>query len=890
MKHTTPLTATLALFCMIAGTVHGQSLGSLVPGFMTGTGFTAVSEWDRTVTAIVVQPDNKILVGGGFNAYNGAARGRIARLNSDGTLDATFFPGSGFDTGTANRQVLSIALQPDGKVLAGGRFDSFNGSTRNGLVRLNANGSLDHTFGASGFSGFTYVYAIVVQPDGKVLLAGEFSSYQGHPCHNIIRVDAAGNFDPTFQPGTGTNDVIYTMRLQANGRILLGGAFTTFNGATVGCATRLLADGTLDPSFAIGTGFNGPVFSIATNSSDHSILLGGSFTQFQGMDHLYRMVKLSENGTYAFASPPQVDQVVKSVAFDWQDDIIIGGRFTSYLDGGFSASVGRIARLFAYGPVDLAFHSIPGFNEVMPFQGVQALAITAEGDVLAGGTFSHYNGTPTGGIAKLLNHCQLEGPCDDGDPNTVNDNYDEHCVCQGDQVIPGEVILEFQGDQHAPTETSFEILEQGTLEVACAGQFGSTSTGSHQCLLSTACYVLRVHDTGGDGILGGGYRLSTALGQRIIDNSGNFSSGNVSAIANNGAFCLPIGSDAVIHTSCDKLDWVTGAYIVAGPNPDVSAQYGTANVATSGYEFWFFDPNGGYTFRKFRSHMASDGFGPDNATRACHLKINNWAAANQIPANALMNVRVRGRVASVNNEWGPACRFKIDPVQAACPLTKLMDIPGNQYLSCGASRVWGKGNHVYARPVTGATQYQFRFRLDEEGFLAVRTSSSYFVQLNWSTNPLQNGKTYRVEVRAYKNGAWCVDNSNPTGGAPFVPWGDFCDLTIANTPMIGGERILQMDAYRPDTGLRMYPNPNRGDRLHLTLQLPAEFVGGTASNTVRLEIFDVTGKRSMTRTLPMNEGMIDTTLDLGGTLTNGSYIVHLSAGALHFTERLVIGY
>jgi hypothetical protein len=68
----------------------------------------------------------------------------------------------------------------------------------------------------------------------------------------------------------------------------------------------------------------------------------------------------------------------------------------------------------------------------------------------------------------------------------------------------------------------------------------------------------------------------------------------------------------------------------------------------SGYEFWIFDPNGSYSFRRFRSHHQSDGFGPASATRACHMKLNNWAAVSHVPANVLMNVRVRARMNGVN--------------------------------------------------------------------------------------------------------------------------------------------------------------------------------------------------------------------------------------------------
>ncbi|MEO8588203.1 MAG: T9SS type A sorting domain-containing protein [Flavobacteriales bacterium] len=436
-----------------------------------------------------------------------------------------------------------------------------------------------------------------------------------------------------------------------------------------------------------------------------------------------------------------------------------------------------------------------------------------------------------------------------------------------------------------PEETSWEIIDQATNAVVCAssGAYPPSSIVTETCCLPSGCYRLRAMDLGGDGIVGGGYVLRTAgsPGARIIDDAANFSSGSFSAITAQQGFCLPLSADKLIYTSCDKLDWTSGQYIVATTNVSVSAEFGGANAATSGYEFWFFDPNGTYSFRKFRSHTVSDGFSPANASRACHLKINNWALANQIPANVLMNVSVRSRVSGVNGAYGPVCRFMIDPVRAACPLTKLMDVPGNPYLSCGASRAWGNGHYVHARPVTGANKYQFRFRISGEPFEVVRTSSTYFVQLNWITNPLQDGVTYDVEVRASKNNGatWCTDPAPMS-----APWGDVCLLTIDNTPANGGnENMLGAGQSEQSEGLRMYPNPNRGDQLYLSLDAMEDGV-----RTVSVDIFDLTGKRVSARTIAVNDGSLNSVMDLNGELAHGMYLVNITAGAQHYTERLVL--
>jgi hypothetical protein len=451
------------------------------------------------------------------------------------------------------------------------------------------------------------------------------------------------------------------------------------------------------------------------------------------------------------------------------------------------------------------------------------------------------------------------------------------------------LTLEFQTDDF-PVETTWEIRNAAGNVVATSGgplnapngietQFGCVPNG---------CYTLRVLDDFGDGMVSdgfvGGYILRTSgTNQRIIDNRNNFDGvfdGDVSALSGGQGFCLPLSTDRLIFTSCDKLDWVTGQYVVAQPNAAVSAEWipngaNTVQDNNSGYEFWIFDPNGSYSFRRFRSHNVSDGFGPASATRACHMKLNNWAAASQVPANTLMNVRVRARINGVNGEFGPACRLEVNPTLAACPRTNLMDIPGNQFLSCGATRSWGTGNFVHARSVTGANRYQFRFRIAAEGFEVVRTVNTYFLQLNWITLPLQDGKTYDVDVRVSKDGGatWCHSSD---------PWGTVCQLTIDNTPAGNGNQNFGAEPVTASEA-KLFPNPNRGDLLTFSLSAIEEAV-----NTVTMDIFDLSGKRISARTIAVADGNVNTTIDLNGELAAGMYLVNITAGEKTYTERLVI--
>ncbi|MBK9764031.1 MAG: hypothetical protein IPO87_11900 [Flavobacteriales bacterium] len=190
------------------------------------------------------------------------------------------------------------------------------------------------------------------------------------------------------------------------------------------------------------------------------------------------------------------------------------------------------------------------------------------------------------------------------------------------------LFLEFQNDLN-PGQVTWEILNQAGNLVVLSGAdpVPASSIGTQALCLPDGCYRLRVLDSAGDGMTTGGYELREDGGARIIDNTNNFSTGSVSSVA--GGFCLPLGTSDLIYSSCDKLDWVEYKYLVCHAIPAVAAEWipsGANSVqdANSGYEFWIFDPNGSYSFRKFHAHNVSDGFSPASANRACRLKIHGW--------------------------------------------------------------------------------------------------------------------------------------------------------------------------------------------------------------------------------------------------------------------------
>ncbi|MBL7952327.1 MAG: lamin tail domain-containing protein [Flavobacteriales bacterium] len=511
--------------------------------------------------------------------------------------------------------------------------------------------------------------------------------------------------------------------------------------------------------------------------------------------------------------------------------------------------------------------------------------------------------------------------CNDFIPSTNDETYDSECACVGTPCSQN-VTLEIRSDANS-AQVGWEIIYQNDGTVVCSGGTlstpyinGITTPITEPCCLPVGCFRLRVHDSGGDGFVSGGvtggYQLreSGANGRRIIDNFGNFSSGSLSGIANtfdNGAFCVPMGNDRPIFSSCDKLDWVNDRFIVATENSAVSGQYNVSN-ATSGYEFWFFDPNGSYSFRRFRNHATTDGSGT-GATRACHFRINSWTntvSTPHLPSNVLLNVRIRGRVAGINQPFGPACLFKIDAARAACPLVKLQDNPADADFSCGVSKVFGGSNSSANKLVAAAPQftptvassnvrYQFRFRIPGEypnaGSCIVRPmQTSPTIYLNWATgDKLKCNTTYAVEVRVSKDGGatWCIANAAPTCASQetIVTWGKVCNVNITTStycPLNAQGSGVNMIA-QGDGELNLYPNPNRGDQLYMSLSKVPDGV-----STVSIDLYDITGKRTMARTIAVQDGSVNTSLLLNGDLAGGVYLVNITAGDTSYTQRLVI--
>ncbi len=268
------------------GIVRLNADGSVDATFnMSGTGID-----NGRIQSFAVQPDGKIVIVGGlgFSAYNGITVNSIARLNADGTLDAAFNSGlgSGFNGGSFN---AAAAVQPDGKILVGGNFTTYKGAAvPTGIIRLNSDGSRDNTFNPGSTGGVTgsVGFPIIVLPNSQILICGNFSMYNTSPRNSLARLNADGSLDNTFNPA-GPSPTGVTMAQLPDGRLLVTGNFTTYDGVARGSVALASSNGVLDPSFS-PVGSPGTVWSCFV-LSDGTAILGGlynpippGFTQYNG--------------------------------------------------------------------------------------------------------------------------------------------------------------------------------------------------------------------------------------------------------------------------------------------------------------------------------------------------------------------------------------------------------------------------------------------------------------------------------------------------------------------------------------------------------------------------------------------------------------------------------
>jgi uncharacterized delta-60 repeat protein len=399
-----PFRLTFLVFVLIlsgfaTSAVRAAPTPTPTPGQLDTT-FVPAPGTDDAVNVVIPQPDGKVIAAGRFTFANNTPRNRIARFNFNGSLDTTFNPGTG-----ADGEITAAVLQPDGRIVVAGRFTSFNGFTHNRVCRLNADGSVDQSFGlGNGINNSAL--SLALQSDGRIIVGGQFSQVDLTLRFNLARLNTDGSVDMSFDPGNGPNGDVNAIVIQPDGRIVIGGTFIGYNGFARGGVARVMGNGMLDPSFDSGVGTGGNVFALALQHNGQ-IVLGGRFVQYSGTNRTF-IARVFPNGSLDFGfNPVPIDpngqtNWVQSLAVEPDDRILVGGFFTGINAFGRN----RIARLNTNGSIDLTFD--PGAGCVGSLTNdatqVRSIALQQFGRVLVGGIFTSYNNQLRDNVVRVFDN------------------------------------------------------------------------------------------------------------------------------------------------------------------------------------------------------------------------------------------------------------------------------------------------------------------------------------------------------------------------------------------------------------------------------------------------------------------------------------------------------
>ena len=376
------------IFCFISINVLAQQ-GKIDPTFNTLDDGLAGDGFDNYVRTVSIQSDGDLIVGGDFLNFNGKPFPYLHRLKPDGTIDLGFNVGAGF-----NNKVYTTHIQSDGKIIVGGSFTTFSGNVVNRLARLNKDGSYDSSF-LTSIGVNNIIYDIDLYNDGKAIVVGSFTKYDNVIASRIVKILPNGNLDASFSTGSGANSLIEKVIIQPDGKILLGGTFSKFNGEDKNSIVRLNIDGSIDHSFNIGVGFDNKVTSFDLQA-DGKIVVVGTFLHYNN-NVVNRIIRLNPDGSIdtSFQSGSGFDDdTIYTIKLDNQGNIMIGGAFTGHYNG---VLVNRLVLLNPDGTLKSDFDIGAGPASAS----VYTLAKSTDNFWYVGGSFSVFDGQNQGRLAKI---------------------------------------------------------------------------------------------------------------------------------------------------------------------------------------------------------------------------------------------------------------------------------------------------------------------------------------------------------------------------------------------------------------------------------------------------------------------------------------------------------
>ncbi len=417
--------------------------------------FNAGMGANETINVVIVQPDGKILIGGQFTQYNGTPTSRIARLNADGTIDPTFNVSEGFDG-----QVWTICLQADGKILVGGSFNNFDNMPAPKLTRLNSDGSPDASF-IIGSGMDNTVRTIAVQPDGKILAGGDFTHVGFTSAQKIVRLTAAGSVDSSFVLAlpSGIDDTVKKIVVQPDQKVLVGGSFyVTFYGLL-----RLLPSGAIDSSLVLPENFHGNVNDMDVLADGKIIISGGNFQV--GDTNKFGLFRINNDGSLdPNFQGSNHGVIINTTAVHANGRLVCGGEFDTF----DNQTRSNLVSLTADGAID---PTAPNDFGVGFDASVCAIRVQQDDKIIACGDFQHFHGVPAGRIMRLL----PDGTADTSFAAGVGfDGRALYCLIQPD----GKILVygEFTSYNGVPRNGLARINGDGSLDLGFNPASGFSGT------------------------------------------------------------------------------------------------------------------------------------------------------------------------------------------------------------------------------------------------------------------------------------------------------------------------------------------------------------------------------------------------------------------------------
>jgi uncharacterized delta-60 repeat protein len=325
---------------------------------------------DLIYAVAVTQPGDKVIVAGAFTTIDGVSRDHIARLNSNGTVDSSLFANSGADD-----TVRTLVVQPDGRILAGGDFTSISGMNWGRIGRLNSDGTVDSTF--SQLTGANNrVYAVALEGN-QILIGGDFTRVNNLARNYLARLNSDGAVDAGFAPNF--NGTVYAIAVLPDNRILVGGDFTTVNNQPLKYLARLNANGTLDPTF--NQTADSDVYCIVIQT-DGKAVIGGNFGHIGSATH-NGLARFNSDGTLDSFFTAGMSGTAYSLALQSDGKLLVAGRFSVVNN----ITRNNLARLNTNGSLDASFDSFGGASYT-----IRSVALQSDGKISIGGEFTLVNG------------------------------------------------------------------------------------------------------------------------------------------------------------------------------------------------------------------------------------------------------------------------------------------------------------------------------------------------------------------------------------------------------------------------------------------------------------------------------------------------------------------